>query len=78
MLDPSEQDQWLDRAVADRLAVADLRIELRRTQRGDKAVACDDSEQRRADEPPSSLVCPHCGEVVALNAGAARTQEPRQ
>jgi hypothetical protein len=75
MLDPNEQDKWLDRAVADRLAVADLRIELRRTQRGDKAVTCDEKgERHRADEPSSSLVCPNCGEVVALDVGAATTQ----
>jgi len=74
VLDHEEQDRWLDRVVADRLSVADLRIELRRTQRGDKAATCDESEQHQADEPPSSLVCPHCGEVVALDAGAAGTQ----
>jgi hypothetical protein len=74
VLDSQEQDKWLDRAVADQLSVADLRIELRQSQRRDKAITSDESEQHRADEHPSSLVCPHCGKVITLDAGAARTE----
>jgi hypothetical protein len=46
---------------------------LRRTQRGDKAATCDESEHQ-ADEPPSPLVCPRCGEIVALDASSPGTQ----
>lgn len=71
VFESQEQDKWLDRAVVDRLSVADLRIELRRSQRGNNAIAGDDSEQHRADEQPQALVCPHCGNTINLPDGGA-------
>jgi hypothetical protein len=58
-LDPDEQDTWLDMAAAERLSVADLRIELRSVerQRGGQERACAEP----AMEDVSGFICPQCG-----------------
>ena len=68
-LDPDEQDRWLDLATAERLSVADLRIELRSTerQRG--------TQERPYAEPTqegvSGFICPRCGYRVSLKRTGA-------
>jgi hypothetical protein len=53
-----EQERWLDVAVAERMSVADLRVELRAARRGDrKQKEVDDQES----VDPQTLTCPECG-----------------
>ena len=58
-LDPDEQDRWLDMAAAERLSVADLRIELRSVerQRGTQGRATAEP----AEQDVSGFICPRCG-----------------
>jgi hypothetical protein len=66
-LEPDDQDRWLDRAVADHLSVADLRIELRGAQRASKTIGSDDdSEPDPSDTVDLSVTCPHCGKAIHL------------
>jgi hypothetical protein len=58
-LDRDEQRRWLERAVAERLSVADLRLELRAAGVG----APPPSERRQEKQPPA--VCPHCGHELS-------------
>lgn len=53
-LDPAEQDKWLDRAVTQRLSVADLRIELRGARK--EAGESPGASKRDAKE----VTCPEC------------------
>jgi hypothetical protein len=55
-LDPEEQARWLDRALRERLSVADLRLELR-------AARGDEDKPSAADGQTGGgvTVCPHCG-----------------
>jgi hypothetical protein len=62
MLDPAEQDEWLDRASQDRLSVSDLRTELRAQGRGSKNRTDDDS----IGEDPVSVTCPNCGHAIPM------------
>lgn len=59
-LDPDAQDEWLDRAVEEKLSVADLRLELRAMRRGEDS----------GDEGPAvrraAVVCPRCGHEFDL------------
>jgi hypothetical protein len=66
-LEPQEQDRWLDRCLADRFSVADLRIELRGSQRSTKTAADDDCVPDQSDGQAPSMVCPHCGKAIPLN-----------
>jgi hypothetical protein len=60
-LDPEEQDQWLERAEADRLSVRCLREGIRRERRRAEAA---DRDSCGADEGESAdMVCPECGHV---------------
>jgi hypothetical protein len=64
-MEPDEQRHWLDRAVANRFSVEDLRIELRTARRGGYA-AREHLGESRLDEhgEPASMpvfVCPQCG-----------------
>jgi hypothetical protein len=63
VLEPHEQDRWLDRALLDHLSVSDLRLELRGSQRASKIAA---DEVPESDGPASSMVCPHCGQAIPL------------
>lgn len=71
-LEPQEQTRWLDRCLADRLSVADLRIEMR-SQRTIKTVADDDREPDQSDGQALSMVCPHCGKTIPLDPAVARS-----
>jgi hypothetical protein len=52
----SEQERWLDRAVAERMSVSDLRIELRNARRRPEAAG--NQKETKAH------VCPHCGGLL--------------
>jgi hypothetical protein len=69
-LEPDSQEHWLNRALEDKLSVADLRVELRGRRRALKAA-------QESGESPSAevtcagdLVCPTCG-------GKVPTLDPR-
>jgi hypothetical protein len=61
---PADQDRWLDRTNADRLSVADLRIELRSAARGDYSAANPQDEPPHASREVAMLVCPNCGHKI--------------
>jgi hypothetical protein len=63
-LDPEDQDLWLDRAVEDRLSVADLRLEIR--SRGHTPASREIAGQDLHD---LMVVCPQCGGSVRLREG---------
>jgi hypothetical protein len=68
-LDVAEQEYWLTRAIAEKLSVADLRVELRGMRRT-RAVATGDGAEHAAqvqDDQVRTLVCPNCGEAVPLS-----------
>jgi hypothetical protein len=75
-LDPDEQDRWLDMAAAERLSVADLRIELRSVERqrgGQGRTYADPVDDARG------FICPRCGYRASQGrAGAvsAPVEEP--
>jgi hypothetical protein len=70
-LEIDEQDHWLDLAVERKLAVSDLRLELRSARRahsiapGDKSARVTDRQQSIEAE---TVVCPNCGEVVPISS----------
>ncbi len=72
-LDLDRQERWLSRAEAERLSVADLRVELRGERRAREAAERAASSPEGEDDPSSeqlpanSLVCPNCGEMVPLS-----------
>jgi hypothetical protein len=72
-LDLDRQEHWLSRAEAERLSVADLRVELRGERRAREAAERDASSPEGEDDPSpeqppaNSLVCPNCGEMVPLS-----------
>jgi hypothetical protein len=71
MLEPVEQDEWLDRASQDRLSVADLRTELRSRDRGSKH-GPDDSPTAPSS---ASVTCPNCGSSVPIPADGVPSLE---
>ena len=61
-LEPDEQRRWLEHAQEQRLSVADLRTELRRTNGAEaKALAASTAEAR---PDTRDQVCPHCGHAL--------------
>jgi hypothetical protein len=61
-LNADEQRDWIERAIDERLSVADLRLELRARghgSRGEKALA------RKGDQGQGADVCPHCGHELS-------------
>lgn len=73
-LDVEAQEHWLDRAVEERLSVADLRLESRGARRalhdgegadGASGEAPDTDPPERSDQ--LTAVCPHCGTVVSFH-----------
>jgi hypothetical protein len=67
-LEPDAQDEWLDRAVVERLSVSDLRIELRSIRESDTG----DSKSADALEPPETagpifITCPQCGLEISTH-----------
>jgi hypothetical protein len=69
-LEPHEQDRWLDRAVADHLSVADLRTELRSSQRASRPPDSGDGNSDELDAQPDTMTCPHCGMMIQLGSDA--------
>jgi hypothetical protein len=67
-LEPDEQRRWLQRAAEERLSVADLRVELRALQGGDRRPSTDDAAA--AGSGDADLVCPHCGHALRSSAVA--------
>ncbi len=68
-LEPEEQREWLERAVHDRLSVADLRVELRADRRGGGEGP---AARRSLAAAPyvATIRCPSCGSPVPIPAGA--------
>ena len=66
VLDCEAQDRWLDRAIADRLSVADLRQELRCSQRRPTANGGQVSVSTASPDITQAITCPHCGTQVPL------------
>jgi hypothetical protein len=65
-LTKEQQRAWIERAIDERLSVADLRLELRARGHGsrrEKAVASGGSQGQGAD------VCPHCGHELSEPGG---------
>ncbi len=61
-LDTDEQVHWLDRALEQRLSVADLRLELRAARGAEeKAAGPSDSTTGASGDDVAASVCPHCG-----------------
>lgn len=71
VLEPSEQDRWLDRAIVDKLSVSDLRIELRGSQRPSRTAPDGDPEPDQSDRQVPSMMCPHCGKAILLDGDVA-------
>jgi hypothetical protein len=67
-LEPEQQRRWLDRALEQRLSVADLRLELR-VARSDqeKAVAAVEAKAGSGSKAENGI-CPHCGHELASAA----------
>jgi hypothetical protein len=65
-LPPGEQRRWIETAVAERLSVADLRLELRVRGHGsrEEKAAVSNGSQGRGEE-----VCPHCGHKLSEQTG---------
>lgn len=63
-LEPEEQERWLDLAAAERLSVADLRIELRAARRGE-----DRTTARSVPVKPAAgtVKCPACKHEFTAN-----------
>ncbi len=77
-LEPDEQRRWLALAERERMSVADLRIELRAAERGERSASEDVAEA----EPDGAggeegVICPHCGHVVPLPAAGTAPSQPR-
>lgn len=70
LLAPLEMDEklyWLERAGAERLSVADLRTELRNSQRASRATEGDhSSEPDPVDSDALTVICPRCGKAINL------------
>jgi len=76
-LERDGQEHWLERASAQRLSVADLRVELRSRRRALAAAGAGDQPPARpaANQPSperatgsETRVCPNCGEPLPLSA----------
>jgi hypothetical protein len=71
-LDLDSQERWLERAIAERLSVADLRIELRGRRRaletGASRAGSGGRDAQAPSEPTESdaVVCPNCGGRVPV------------
>jgi hypothetical protein len=64
-LPSDQQEEWLDRAFAQRMSPADLRLELRSARRATARV--DGSDTGSADgEAHVTIVCPTCGNTIPL------------
>jgi hypothetical protein len=72
-LPPTEQDQWLDRAVAERWTRADLRLELRAHQgQRDRPLKLEDGVAGAEADQQASIACPRCGHQIRTSELAPR------
>jgi hypothetical protein len=61
-LEPEQQRRWLERALEERLSVADLRLELRVARREEeKSIASPEASGNSTENG----ICPHCGHKLA-------------
>jgi hypothetical protein len=67
-LDPEAQDQWLDRATAERLSISDLRLELRDWRRRSRTNVDGEGDSTEAPRKLESVLCPNCGTQVLVPA----------
>jgi hypothetical protein len=67
-LDSEEKRYWLERADAERLSVADLRLELRRSH-GDRPATDAEENREAAADREDVVVCPNCGHELHASAG---------
>jgi len=74
-LEPELQEHWLQRIVAERLSVADLRLELRSGRRAVAGAAPGSGSQSPTAAPAGELVCPTCGARVPVSP-SERTDAP--
>jgi hypothetical protein len=72
-LDVDRQEYWLERVIAEKLSVADLRVELRGRRRALEVPghaggeAPSERKPSQAAAQVSALVCPNCGGTVPLS-----------
>jgi hypothetical protein len=71
-LNTEDQDRWLDRAMADKLSVADLRCELRSHSRPAKPTAQPTAALTGFQAKMGMSTCPNCGAPLPMTALAAR------
>jgi hypothetical protein len=72
-LGSDEQDHWLDLAVARRLSVSDLRLELRRSRRGLRPAGATRGSRDALPLDARVITCPNCGHELALPARERKT-----
>ncbi len=67
-LPEGEQDHWLDRAADEKLAVADLRLELKHARSNTAEIEDTGDDSAVLPEPADcqEIPCPHCGKPVPL------------
>jgi hypothetical protein len=65
-LRPEQQEEWLDRALTQRMSPGDLRLELRSRMRATSS--SDEPEGDPTEECTSTVACPHCGGEVPVPA----------
>jgi hypothetical protein len=77
-LDIKQQEYWLDRAATDKLSIADLRLELRSTNRKRSRIQRQDispASEKQLGPSPATVVCPSCGEQFSPPARLLPTLE---
>jgi hypothetical protein len=70
-LPPDQQEYWLDRAIAECLTRADLRLELRSRKRVQDA-SSDTLGDAEKLEGVTTIACPNCGHQIPSSALAAK------
>jgi hypothetical protein len=66
-LDVETQEYWLERALADKLSVADLRVELRGRRQALEATVDSHDDNQPPREDAQTVVCPTCGGRVPVS-----------
>jgi hypothetical protein len=64
-LDVEEQARWLERAIEERLSVADLRLELKASRGGEGKPGGAKALESRSSGDAATNVCPHCGHELS-------------
>jgi predicted RNA-binding Zn-ribbon protein involved in translation (DUF1610 family) len=72
-LPPDQQEYWLDRAIAECLTRADLRLELRSRRVQDASSDTPDDVEKL--EGVTTIACPNCGHQIPSSALAARLKD---